>query len=274
MRIGFIGDTHCSVQALSFMLWRMRREGITEVVSVGDFGIYSDRFGEKFRGRASKLCKEYGITLYIVPGNHENWQIINDLTGDDRTSWAPYSKSIFIAPRGLRWEWGGMSFVALGGAPSVDRGWRVRANRDLNPDAKNKHWYPEEALTDEDVAFVSEGGYADVMVGHDAPRGVPRVDSVIAGNPMGFLDEDLAYADIGRGLMNKAFHAVAPSYFFHGHYHVGGSDYVDVGDGRALVTSLAHEMNNYSMAVLDTEDGSVTRIDHNKDISLFRRGGS
>lgn len=278
MQIGIIGDTHASVPAISFMLWTMREYGITTVVSVGDFGVYSDQYGTKFADRTASLCKEYGITLYVVPGNHENYRIINELTGDDRSSWAEYRPRVFLVPRGMRWEWDGMSFVALGGAPSVDRTWRVQNDLLRKPDAKNKLWYAEEEITEEDVEYTVAGGYADVMIAHDAPRGVTAVFNAIDGNPMGFAQSDLLYAEDGRDRIDAAFRGVAPSLFFHGHYHVPGVEAIhrpeSSGDEKTVVVSLAHELNNKSMAILDTSDHSVEIIDHRSLLARFRNGGA
>jgi len=52
------------------------------------------------------------------------------------------------------------------GGPSVD----------LDVRSRHTDWWPEEMITDEDVAAVVGGGYADVMLADDAPLapyGVP-----------------------------------------------------------------------------------------------------
>lgn len=264
MKVGFLGDIHCDITAAKFMLWSMRRVGVSHVIQVGDFGIYSDKGGVKFAKVVDNLCEEYGISLLVVPGNHENHDIINYLTGSIRTELAEYRKNILVAPRGYRWIWGSSSFVALGGAPSVDRAWRVKADR-ISPDRANKLWYDEEFITPEDVEYVSEGGYADVMVGHDAPRGVSAVDNAIAGNPFGFHPADLLYAESGRDVYDTAFRAVSPALCVHGHYHVPGLEDVrrpggEYGD-KTTVLSLGCEIGVGSMATYDTESKTVSVLD-------------
>ena len=129
MKIGILGDLHGNTAAARFMLWSLHKQGITHAIHVGDFGIYSDNNGMKFASKTNQYAQEFGITIIVVPGNHENWRIINELVEDDRENLKAYRSNIFIAPRGYRCELGGMSFVMLGGAPSVDRTIRLQWDR-------------------------------------------------------------------------------------------------------------------------------------------------
>lgn len=66
--------------------------------------------------------------------------------------------SIRHAPRGHRWTWAGLRFLALGD----DRAYRVLG----------VSWWPEEASEAADVARCLEGGPVDVMICHEAPAGL------------------------------------------------------------------------------------------------------
>lgn len=278
MLIGFLGDTHGNTAAAKFMLWAMHKRGVTTLVQVGDFGIYTDNNGMKFASKVSVDLVKYDQTLIVVPGNHENYRVINeileDVTTGNRTQFGIYRKRIWIAPRGMRLTFDGMSFLFFGGAPSVDRTWRIAWDIQGKPNAANKNWYSEEALTPEDVKYVSEGGYADVMVCHDAPHGVQGIDRVISGNPHGFKQVDLIYAEAGRNLMTEAFRAVAPELFFHGHYHTPVYEEIqrpgaEWGETTRII-GLDCEFNNYSMAILDTETGDAINIDHRDLLAEYR----
>lgn len=77
-----------------------------------------------------------------------------------------------------RWELGGRSFVALGGAPSV--------NRHLLTEGVD--WWPSEVIGEAHVQSTVAGGAADVMLTHDSPaqgdRGTVRVlDLDTLGDP-------------------------------------------------------------------------------------------
>lgn len=276
MKIGFLGDTHGNTAAALFMLWVMKQHGVTTVIQVGDFGIYTDNNGMKFASKVNQKLVEYGMTLIVVPGNHENWRVINELVEDDRKSLAPYRSNIFIAPRGYRTELGGMSFLMLGGAPSVDRMWRKA--RDAAHQGKyqaNQNWYPEEQITGADVDYAVAGGYADVMVCHDAPHGIQGIERAIKGNPYGFHIADLLYAEEGRKLLTEAFRGVGPEFFYHGHYHTPINEFIqrpsgEYGDSTHVI-GLDCEFKNYSTAILDTEARATYNIDHTKLLDEFRR---
>ena len=273
-RVGILGDTHGNTAAIRFMLWSMHKMGIQKVIHVGDFGIYSDNNGMKFASKVNKYAQEFAITLIVVPGNHENWRIINEMVGEDRENLAAYRSNIFIAPRGYRWEWDGMSFLALGGAPSVDRIQRLAWETARKPNNANKYWYAEEQITRADVDYTVAGGYADVMIGHDAPHGIQGIERVIKGNPHGFHPADLLYAEEGRLLMTEAFRGVGPSLFFHGHYHTPVNEYIQRPNGEwgeeTHVIGLDCEFNNYSMAIIDTQSRTARNINHNDLLSTFR----
>ena len=260
-RYGLLGDVHANYSWMAFSLWKLHHENIEEVLQVGDFGIGQTKYNQKFLKRTSKLAVHYGIKLRIVPGNHEDHNYITELIGDNNDEWAELMPNLFIAPRGLRWTWDDTSFVALGGAPSVDRGWRREDQADTL-DAKYHHWFPGEMITEEDVDRVVAGGYADVMVAHDAPENVPTIDARIKNNPHGFRADDLAYAAEGRSLMTRAFRGVSPRTFIHGHYHFLVDDMVPSPPRNAdealdeipytHILGLANDEQNYSLGHYDT----------------------
>jgi len=281
MKVGFLGDTHGNLDAVKFMLWAMWKNDIHVVIQVGDFGIYTDNNGMKFASVVNELCRKYEIILIVVPGNHENWRVINELVGKNRTQYAPYRDHILLAPRGMRDHIGGMSFVFLGGAPSVDRMWRKKNDDYYDARGKiraNRHWYPEEQITEADVDYVVTDGYADVMVGHDAPHGIRTIEDRISGNPLGFHIADILYAEEGRTLYTKAFKGVGPRYLFHGHYHFPVDESIQRPNAEfgeeTHVIGLHCELNNFSTAILDTETGGVYAVDHKKLLTTYRTGGA
>lgn len=271
MKIGILGDTHQNNGALRFALWTFRQLGIDVIYQVGDYGVGADRRGIEFQKRVSKNLDAFGQTLFVVPGNHENWDritgILEGVTKNNRTQWGILGGRTFLAPRGIRWKIGDMSFVALGGAPSVDRMYRVSLMKGNWQSFGDAPWYPGEQITREDVDYVTAGGYADVMLAHDAPHGVQEIERRIGGNPHGFHPADILYAEDGRQLMTEAFRGVAPKLFFHGHYHFKVDEHIqrpggEYGVDTTHVIGLDCEYHNWSMAVLDTETGDAQHIDH------------
>ena len=163
---------------------------------------------------------------------------------DPATGLRPIRPHIFHLPRGLRWRWHGKTWMALGGAHSVDRPMRK----------PGVSWWPEERLTAADVSHAISGGPVDVIVAHDAPDGYE-----IPGLPGGFPPAELYQADLHRqpriglpqqGLVARAHlhrqlvgevvDATAPTVLFHGHYHVRYTAY----RGETRVVGLADDSGN------------------------------
>lgn len=255
MKIGLLGDTHANYGWLMYALNKFNREGIDTILQLGDFGIWPGGTNAGMMNRVNILLRNYRQTLYVVPGNHEDYtQIAAVPVADD--GWQHFREHILLAPRGHRWEWGGLSFVALGGAPSVDRAARWKAKMG---------WWPEEAITEEDVEKVIEGGYADVMVAHDAPTGIREIERRIGSNPHGFAQLDIEYAAEGRRLLTRAFRAVAPRLFFHGHYHFLVTEQLNVQRGEhwhlCKILGLSKDQTNFSLGAFDTETRLATAWD-------------
>jgi hypothetical protein len=267
-KIGILGDTHMNRRWVLYALNKFYREGITKIIQVGDFGIYNHAAGQYFFKDVRVALERYGQTLYVVEGNHEDYDYLEtfEVQGD---GFRHLRHNILVPARGHRWEWDGVSFVALGGAPSVDRSWRIEDQR-----GTRKLWWAQEAITPEDVAKTIDGGYADVMIGHDAPF-VPTIDARISGNPQGFKQIDLDYAYEGRKLMQKAFENVAPRIFLHGHYHFKVDEVVPIKKPFEDPTSYCHvlcftnEMTNHALGVLDTETVEAYHLDTRADYAMY-----
>jgi len=266
MIVGLLGDVHANGEFLNFALWKMNLENISDVIQVGDFGIGQTNYNARFLRRASVLAAHFGITVHIVPGNHEDHVLINELIGEQRTDFVRLRDNLLLVPRGMRWQWGSSTFVGLGGAPSVDMTARKAAQMGIL-DRKKHSWFPEEMITEEDLAYVAEGGYADIMLCHDAPNGVSAITKRISSNPMGFDVAGLAYAEEGREKMTRAFRSVAPKTFVHGHYHFPVNEMVPrPGMGSGSEMEYTHILGlgcdgsymQFSMGHYDTE----TKIAH------------
>lgn len=246
--IGVIGDTHGRPETVILGLRLLLEEGVTKVVQVGDFGFWPGKLGEAYLNDVSQALSEFDQELFVVPGNHEDYtQIRNFQEGED--GWLMARSRIKVAPRGFRWLWDDVSFVALGGAPSVDRTWRLQGQRMQGTPL----WWKEEAITDEDVAKTVEGGYADVMFTHDAPLGVPTIEKRIAPNPNGFYEADLQYALEGREKMLAAVTGVLPQKLFHGHYHFLVNDFIDIDGVRVRIHGMSSDGQYGTYGTLDLD---------------------
>lgn len=259
MIIGLVGDLEGEERAAVECLRSLGERGVQVAYQLGDlrFGMGSDPDG--YLGTVEAACAEYGIQLACIPGNHENWARLDALWADPRGQLADgtlaplrLSGHVTMLPRGHRWEIGGRTFLALGGAPSI--------NRHLL--AEDVDWWPSEVLLDEHVDAAIRGGHAEVMLTHDGPASpycVPPVEDIlrrnVRENPMGWPASSLAYADEGMARLTRAVLGVRPRLLAHGHFHVAGEDRVRLpgADHDTTIWSLAARQDPGNVRVLDLD---------------------
>lgn len=191
------------------------------ILHFGDFGISSGPLGRAYIRAVEKACADNDVILEFLDGNHEDFTIIGRF--DPMMSQYRY---VMHLPRGTRWQWHGRTWVALGGAVSLDRA--VRLERDWG-------WWPEEEITEDQAAAVIGDGPADVMVTHDCPAGVRHSFPP----PLSFWDDrDLARSDVHRERLQRVVDAVRPRWLMHGHLHRAYQRQCDFGYGPVEVTGL------------------------------------
>lgn len=261
-RLGVAGDWHGNRTWALRCVHAFADAGVGEIYHLGDFGIWPGPHGREYLLDLEAALESHAMKLYVTPGNHEDYDQIEELPSLDlghdigEVQWI--TDHIAVLPRGHRWERSGWSFVSLGGAPSVDR-WSRRDGVD---------WWPAEAITDADVARVITGGPADVMLAHDAPDsalGTRGVASVLRGNPVGWPAHALRYAAEGRDRMTAAFLAVEPRLFLHGHYHLKDEARIDQFDHPTHIVSVdcdgAPDGNLVLVSLPDREVGQEPLVD-------------
>lgn len=244
--LAFAGDWHGDTFWAKNVLHVLNGMGIKRLYHVGDFGLWPGNDGASFLYKTHRWLEKYDMEIWVTPGNHEDWPRLEQLYAKYQGEIAPVSKKysrIKFLPRGYRWEDQGVSFVSLGGAPSIDREYR----------REGKSWWPEEMITTEHVAQTVAGGYADIMITHDSPRpGVRRVEEIVSGKSM-WSTAVKAYAAVGRELLTQAFDGVKPRLLVHGHYHVLG---IKRNDDWGNIISLEneHAMAGGNVALIESEE--------------------
>jgi len=230
------------------------------LLHLGDFGIWPGPEGSRYLREMERVCAENGVRILITLGNHEDWNRVlgrweNPKLHHPDGSLLPIhlSEHIQVLPRGYRFQLVGdterpVSVVSLGGAPSVD----------FERRREGRTWWPEEMITEDDVDRVVAGGYADLMLTHDAP-GPPyathSVERVISSNPLGWSATAVAYAAMGRGRITRAFEGVRPRLLAHGHYHVADETTLrfEGADYDTTVWSLHCDQNEGNWRILQLD---------------------
>lgn len=216
MRFLICGDTHGNLAHVQYLLRTAYEVKAHDgIVVVGDFGYWAHTSqGREFLDRVSQLANIRGIPVMFLDGNHDKVSHLMETYGeDDRDpdgflSIRPYVRYI---PRGTSWVWGGLRFLALGGAYSVDKFIRLKQEKDRDM-APGSLWFPEEEMTDGEVHVAINnvpGGRVDVILAHDKPAG-----STPAGD---FKDLPLCLPNQRR--LRAAVDILEPQAFYHGHLH-------------------------------------------------------
>ena len=239
MKIYALGDTHGREDAVDLAVRQAKAEGCNRMVQLGDFG-YWPHFpaGERFMAFVEETCVKHDVMLWWLDGNHENHDRLEVLVNEHgRDAPIELSPHVFYLPRGYRWTWDNVSFMALGGAYSIDKAWRT----------EHVSWWPGETITAGDVERAMTAGPVDVMFTHDAPIGVtPWHDRATTDRKKDLWPE----SRVNREALTAAFNALRPSLLVHGHYHRRYTDHI----GECRVEGLAADGQPGSAIVLDTDD--------------------
>jgi len=186
------------------------RAGRPVLLQLGDFGIWPGRSGARFLDRLEVVLHERDAIVLFVDGNHEDHPqlLAGPLRADGLRVVRP---RVYHLPRGFRWTWHGLSWLALGGAHSID--WATRV-------AGTDWWPAQEALTVVDVGAAAAAGPVDILVSHDCPAGVsiPGIRDPAPGQPPE-LHRELVIESMHRLLLRSVVEWTQPDRVLHGHYH-------------------------------------------------------
>ncbi|WP_067538844.1 metallophosphoesterase family protein [Nocardia crassostreae] len=240
-RLAFAGDWHAnpwhSVRAVE---WAAEQQ-VEVILHVGDYGY---DFNPGFMARVQYALEQAGLVLGFVPGNHEDYNYLDRREQTYGCTAIALRPNIYYLPRGYRWTWSGVRFLAMGGAHSVDRPWRE----------PGKSWWARELITAPEAELAVGGGPADVMLCHDVPAGVPI--PAIDGNPHGFPEAEIRAAHQHQELLRAIVDEVRPRHLYAGHYHTRHSAVLDGVGYRTAVTILDDDSSPLSdnLVVVDLRE--------------------
>jgi hypothetical protein len=251
-RVAFAGDWHANARWGVKAIGYAADCGASVIVHLGDFGY---DFRAAYLGRLDRELARAGLRLLFVDGNHEAFPTLlrypirnnglRQLTG-----------RVWHLPRGFRWDWGGVRWLALGGAHSVDRPWRE----------PGVSWWREETVTEADLNRAVAGGPADVLVAHDCPAGVEIPG--LAESAHLWPAEELVAAEGHRRRLRAVVDLVRPSSVWHGHFHRRYSATTNLGYGPVSVHGLdCDESTLDSNVVVVALDEIVARLSAENDVA-------
>lgn len=222
MRILMCGDTHGDLEHLTYLLDVAREQNCDRIFVLGDFGLWEHtQDGIDFMDRLNELAMRKGVSVYCLDGNHDNW-----LPSIERALWVTDKEYFFwlrpnirYAGRGFQWNWGGKDFIALGGAYSVDKDYRLAVEARRGEDGTL--WFPTEEMTDqemEDILAEVIPGVVNVVLAHDKP---------LFARP-GWNRKNLPLCIPNQQRMQRAVNTLQPELYFHGHLHFRYHDAIGI----------------------------------------------
>lgn len=265
-KIFLAGDTHGSIAHVHYLLRTALDKGCRFVVVLGDFGAWEHmKSGIEFFDAVDKAAGNLGSKVFFIRGNHDKSSLVEELYGEekDNRGFLEVRYNLSYIPDGTVWTWGRKTFMALGGAYSVDKDARLDeerrlANREGMPDPsmmRGTYWFEEEEMSDADLerylAAAPDDG-VDFLLTHDKPR---------ASNP-DWNRKDIPECWPNQDRIQEAVRQLKPSYLFHGHLHYRYNDQILCGDDRyTRVIGLDCDTENSgsgvsrtSWVVLDTDE--------------------
>lgn len=250
MRYLLTGDLHGNAAWFEGVVLPAARSADADAVIVlGDFGYWPGR-----RGSFLDVVARSPLPVYFIDGNHEDHPALAAAVAQVRVDRAlapdaavPLTGSLIYLPRGSRLLVEGSTLAFLGGARSIDRALR-------HPGVS---WFPEEAISDEDLARLAAGGPCDVLLTHDAPSRVPLPLAPDRDIPAAWLAERPVCAEHRRRL-DEACAATRPTWLVHGHYHLRCDSVACFDWGTVRVVSLAEDGSGVfeNLALLTVGPGS------------------
>ena len=219
-RIAMFGDWHEDWRWAEMMIEIAANLGADVCIHTGDFGINWDSSRQqRFISSVHRALRKREIKLLFVDGNHECFDALLSKPVND-FGVRPITTTIAHLPRGFRWTWWGTTWLALGGAQSVNA-------HQLTP---RVDWWAEEVISWDQAESVISGGKANVMVTHDAPD---KVD--IPGIPTHsrFPAHLIRASEDHRTLLGTVVDAVSPELLLHGHMHTRHTAERTLPDGNS-----------------------------------------
>ena len=239
-RVAFAGDWHGNGRFAAHAIAGARAAGAQMVVQLGDFGVWSGALGQRYLDVVDLAASRAGVIVAFIDGNHEDFDLLESFDVNDGLR--RLRDGVWHIPRGTRWTWEGLRFVALGGGTSLDRGRRT----------PGLSWWYQEAVTPAQAEQVIADGPGDVFLTHDCPDGVviPGIDR--ESSLKSWPERELRAAWAHRDLLALVASVVAPTHLLHGHFHIRYTAQARLSSGAlTLVEGLADDGGDGNWIVVD-----------------------
>lgn len=252
------GDTHGDPQHIVYLFKEaVENQNVDAIFQVGDFGYWEhERDGGAFLDVVSDMATLNNMPFYFIDGNHENHELLRARYGPGGPDHKPTPEGfweirpgLYYVPRGTRWVWNGKHIMGLGGAYSVDKGyrlareggyvceewgWTARHVAKFGAKGPKTMWWPEEELNDEELEFaLKDPTPLDVLFTHDKPR---------ASNPT-WNRKEFPECYPNQDKIQTVVRTLTPRLLIHGHLHFRYEDAIRAGDDDKMTHVMALDCN-------------------------------
>ena len=188
-KILIIGDIHSDFGRLNYII-NKERPDVT--IQCGDNAYF---WGGKQEKDIIKSCKP----VYLIPGNHEDWNLVEATVGRYEIHPSEVEKNIDYCPIGSHIVINNKKILFVGGADSTDKSTRIFGIT----------WFEQELLSQKDLDYIlNSNNYADIIVSHTCPISFQ----------MGDL-ERYDKRDPSRQVLDILLHKYNPYFWFFSHWH-------------------------------------------------------
>lgn len=251
------GDWHSNANWMGRVIPAAARTRARTILHVGDFGFWPGHT-QQFLDTIEFWCDHTATNgrgierIAVVPGNHDDASMLDPLFEANPGHPVQLSARVWALPRGYRFEVGGRSFLAFGGAASIDRMSR----------SPGRTWWPSEVPSWDEVDRAVAGDHADVLLTHDASYHLtPQVKQLIENPDPWWTREELEYANSARPLVAAVVDATTPLIQCHGHFHLRDSaSFERDGLPPLRVESLHRDGSQGNLVVLNTATLRMTDV--------------
>lgn len=214
-RVLIVGDTHADDTFTANVLKAAKANDVTTVIQLGDFGLTWDR--NQLESITAWLKRDKENKFYWLDGNHDQHDDI-DAFMEGSSKDVPFNmrdvvidgkvfpNHMYYLPRGSVFTVGKRTVLALGGAFSIDKEYRVLG----------RSYWAQELISDADAerAIANAPLDVDVMVTHDMPC-VVNIEREMQS--LGYKIDTISKGN--RLRLSQVVDAVRPQSLYHGHMH-------------------------------------------------------
>ena len=215
MAIFVRGDVHGNFCELTDFIERFNLTEKDTIIVLGDMALYWRKDGKDAQEVLNMYEKYYNTYILWIDGNHENFDLIEQLPQLPGTPFKKCSNHVFYIPRGtifnLNINGQNKTCLACGGADSVDKFRRT----------KHLTWWEQETISDEDIdKCINNAKYKhiDYVFTHTCPMSVFREYAIDLITLPGLDQSKVDHSSEEK--LERLMNSIDFCRWHFGHYHV------------------------------------------------------